>query len=299
MIAARRAMMSVPILALALWGCSETADTSGKSAAGETRAITGTAGPKASPQPRSEVEGLTFTALSELPANSASDPFNESCSHYRPAGGPKSAGGKIAEKRGWFVTSEEKLGRYDAISFVGQLETATSGVCMVHDGNVALFDGGQMVALGYARKGAEQPSIGQLEDRGNATLLIGSGEGPVAPIAILKEEGGVPVLAKLPAEEQLCDGAVKVPNIYGKPILAARKTLAATGWKPVAQELPEGGFGRENDFHKQGVVEVESCSGTGYGFCSFQYAQGSRTLGVTTVGESPDDFVSFYSVSCD
>ena len=55
-------------------------------------------------------------------------------------------------------------------------------------------------------------------------------------------------------------------------------------------------FGGEELF-KQGVVEVQDCSGTGYGFCGFNYRHRKGfTLSVRSMGE--DYAVDGYSVHC-
>jgi hypothetical protein len=52
---------------------------------------------------------------------------------------------------------------------------------------------------------------------------------------------------------------------------------------------------------KRGVVEADSCSGTGVGYCGFNYRGPAGVLHVTTVGGDPDpgeDAVVGYGVEC-
>ena len=244
----------------------------------------------------SELDGFSFAATATLPPSGRKAPFNGECTHYRIAA--KSAGATQAAQQDWTVTSEARLGRYDVLSLADQLVTATSGVCQVEQGAIALFDGDRLVAFATA-KDPKTVSIGQLSSRDNGTLLVGDGEGPVAPIALLREEQGKLILAALPAEERLCAGTARLPNVYGKPIRAARSRLLAAGWQPAPQPTEDGAdFGREADMRKAGITELESCSGTGYGFCNFEYVGKAGRLSITTVGEDPHDFVTAADVTC-
>jgi hypothetical protein len=83
----------------------------------------------------------------------------------------------------------------------------------------------------------------------------------------------------------------KVPTIKGLSYDAARKKLLAAGWKPRLQPLsyeqsPNIQGGNGSVFWKRGYTEITDSSGTGKGFCRFQFkdAQG-RLLTVVTVGE--------------
>lgn len=76
-----------------------------------------------------------------------------------------------------------------------------------------------------------------------------------------------------------------MPNIDGKPIRVARRLLIDAGWAPLPQpNADEAALGIEAKLRKDGITEVESCSGTGYGFCSFDYMSGNGTMGVSTAG---------------
>ena len=99
-------------------------------------------------------------------------------------------------------------------------------------------------------------------------------------------------------QETLCGGKAVVPNIYGKPINEARRLLWARGWAPVPTRPAPEAASREGELAKRGVTEVEGCSGTGFGYCSYNYRGGGGLLSVATVGEGDFPTVSGYSVTC-
>jgi hypothetical protein len=78
--------------------------------------------------------------------------------------------------------------------------------------------------------------------------------------------------------------------VQGMSYARARRVLLNNGWQATYarwQDLPE--FGREHDYYfDKGWREVESCSGTGMGYCLFKFHDhyGNR-LDVVTEGDNP------------
>jgi hypothetical protein len=85
-------------------------------------------------------------------------------------------------------------------------------------------------------------------------------------------------------------GAQAEPSVVGprEPIDQANARLLADGWipKPDREPLP---FERE----RAGInlASLSACSGTGMGFCSYDYQRGDRNLAVVTVPSSKGDGV--------
>ena len=85
-----------------------------------------------------------------------------------------------------------------------------------------------------------------------------------------------------------------IPLKQGMSYSQARKALLDSGWQATStrwQDISE--YGRENDFYyKNGWHEVEVCSGTGLGYCLFNFhdADGNK-IRVVTAGESNDPVV--------
>lgn len=253
---------------------------------------------------RSDVPGFRIAAAATLPPPRQPQAFESGdfCANLKVA--PKTAGGRLAARLGWHVTSEEARAGYTAVGIFSRGGSGTSGTCLIEDGNVVLFRGAQPVAIVYEprkRGGVEQGAgaIGGVvpanaPDRlrisdftpiglENADLLLGADSIAVVPVA---------------ASETVCGGLV-LPNLRGKTVPDTRKALAPHGWRPagdpsVSTEAP---LDAAAAFRKQGLTEYETCSGTGYGFCGLRYRHRSgAVLSVTTVGDAGT--VSGYSVEC-
>jgi hypothetical protein len=88
---------------------------------------------------------------------------------------------------------------------------------------------------------------------------------------------------------------ISVPSIHGLSYAEAREKLVEAGWQPYAKHWsyvndPNIQTGNGSIFWAQGYHEICSCSGTGYGFCSFEFMDVySNRLRVITAGmEDPD-----------
>ena len=79
--------------------------------------------------------------------------------------------------------------------------------------------------------------------------------------------------------------------IKGEKLSRARKTLLAQGWKPRetfgvdADGARWSQFADAGEMYRAGIIEVESCSGTGMNYCSFNYSRKGKCLSVQTQGE--------------
>eukprot|EP00481_Brizalina_sp_1-RS-2013_P001356 TRINITY_DN3372_c0_g1_i1.p1 TRINITY_DN3372_c0_g1~~TRINITY_DN3372_c0_g1_i1.p1 ORF type:complete len:116 (+),score=13.56 TRINITY_DN3372_c0_g1_i1:134-481(+) len=74
----------------------------------------------------------------------------------------------------------------------------------------------------------------------------------------------------------------------GQPIRAADASLLASGWLPKPDPAIEG---LEQDSSGPTLPALSSCSGTGIGFCRYDYARDRQRLSVVTV-PSPSSDVS-------
>lgn len=255
----------------------------------------------AAPKLGSTINEVRVVAATQLPANPDGGQIDEYCRDLSPRFDikPKSAGGRYAVSRGWIVTSETKLGKYDAVNIVGALDAATSATCVHRDGNLAIFDGSRLIAIAYKQpaKNLEEAypdSLGSAEQIDSRRIRLHWGL-PGAPIADVVLRDGISI-EHVAEDDRVCGGAALVPNIFEQDIRKARKKLLAYGWLPRRpSERLNGGI--DEDLRKQGVVEVELCSGTGYGYCIFNYAnaKGFRLV-VTSAGDDP--LVIEYRVNC-
>lgn len=73
----------------------------------------------------------------------------------------------------------------------------------------------------------------------------------------------------------------------GQPYPEARAIILAEGWRPAA--APTDNRARDCGTREPCELypETTACSGTGMGFCAFQFAKDGKTLNVVTRGEEP------------
>ncbi len=77
----------------------------------------------------------------------------------------------------------------------------------------------------------------------------------------------------------------------GDPLHKARKELINSGWSPIVtyEKMDDGtlrkSLGDAKKIHADGIPEIETCSGAGVPFCSFNYRRGGDCLQVVTIGE--------------
>lgn len=246
------------------------------------------------PRVVSELKDIRVKALNSLPKAGGSASDHNGCP-WRVLQ-PKSTAARLVAAQGWAVMADVPLGSYRAISFAGQMEAGTSGTCNITQGNVAVFDGDKLLALAYG-KSADEAAIGNLTALEGGAARVWDGDVIGSPVGDLRVEvDGTVRLGKLADEESVCKGQAKVPNVYGMPIDKARKALADKGWKPV--RIKPDGESRQAGLIKRGIVEVESCSGTGLAYCSFSYTGAAGALSVVTAGEKGLPNVVGYDTKC-
>ncbi|MBN3723156.1 PASTA domain-containing protein [Burkholderia sp. Ac-20379] len=245
--------------------------------------------PPASAQVRvhSEVAGTSLVELSALPRSPETAPVPEFCAHYRLDATALSPAGRAVEALGWYAMSDAPLGRYRVVSFASGFEPGTSGICMPRHTNLGIFDGKKLVALAYLAH-ASQWQFGTLDPLETGGLLISEGEQVGGPVAELHQQDEGLALTDVAASRTFCGGRAIVPNVFGKSIAAARKILIAAGWQPVRPDEKPGPDDAAAGLAKHGVIEAETCSGTGVGYCGYTYRNASAYLSVVTVGGDPD-----------
>ncbi|MBW5808447.1 hypothetical protein FOZ70_27365 [Burkholderia sp. COPS] len=245
------------------------------------------------PRVVSELKDIRMKPLANLPmAGNAID--RGDCSQLVIQ--PKSAAARLVAAQGWAIMSDMPLGPYRAISFAGQMEAATSGTCSITQGNVAVFENGRLIALAYG-KSAEDTAIGRLAPLESGAVRIWDGDIAPSPVGDLHvDRDGTLRLSRVADEDAVCKGRAKVPNVYNMPIDKARKALIANGWNPVRGGA--SGEPRQSALVRRGIVETESCAGTGLAFCDFGYTGPAGKLTLTTVGEGALPSVTDYDVKC-
>lgn len=250
-------------------------------------------------QTASQVDGLAIRALSDLPANKASSPDADLCFAVRQD--PETPGGRKIAAGNWAVTSEVTRDDLSIISFAGKVSPGTSGSCLLEDGNIAIYRDEDLLALIYATGDAR--GIGTVEETDSGWLRIWDGEWLSAPLADLRLYGDLAIVRPVAESDSLCDDANRTTTVFGLPIHIARTVLSTDGWQPlIPSERPEGIPYFRDSLIKAGLPEVQDCSGTGFGYCSFEYeAENGAVLSVTTAGEGEEGstpVVVGYGVQC-
>ncbi len=246
------------------------------------------------PPMQSDLKDIRMKAITSLPKAGGSAGDRDGCPLSVIE--PRSAAAKLVAAQGWAVMADVPLGAYRAVSFAGRMKAGTSGTCSITQGNVAVFDGDRLLALAYG-KSDEDTAIGNLTPLEGGRVRVWSGGIVGSPVGDLRVEAdGTVRLRRVADEESVCRGRASVPNVYGMPIDKARKALADKGWKPV--RVKPDGESRQAGLIRRGIVEVESCAGTGLAYCSFRYTAAAGTLSLVTAGEEGLPHTVGYDVKC-
>ena len=247
----------------------------------------------------SQREGVEIRAMDSLPANPGPAVESDGCSTLD--AGPETAGGKAAAAANWAVTGEITQGDLTFVSFVAKSTPGTSGSCLLEGGNVGIFRGPDLLGLVYAAEGRNR-APGALQPLHPDGVRIWDGDYGQMPLADLHLHGDALLLLRPPADrDSFCDGAVTVPSLYALPIHQARILLLAEGWQP-ARPNEQSPSGYVQAMEKT-MPELQDCSGTGFGYCSYAYTKdGGAALTVTSAGEGMEGSspaVVAYAARCD
>jgi hypothetical protein len=243
-------------------------------------------------QTKSGVEGISLVALAEMPHSPENGSLSEYCEGYR-AQKLTTVANQVA-KLGWIVTSEASLGRYEVVTFASGFTPGTSGICFARNSNIAIYNGESLVALAYTTPSAKSP-LGTVEPLEGAALLVWT-DPSGWPVGELHDENNELRFTTVAPERAFCGGRAVVPNVYGRRINLARKILITHGWRPQRPREPPDREWMAAQLGTRSIVEAESCSGTGVGYCSFNYRGAAGVLHVTTAGNY--NKVDRYNVDC-
>jgi hypothetical protein len=154
-----------------------------------------------------------------------------------------------------------------------------------------LFDNGKPIASIHVGDVDDEAQVDGLGARANGALRLENMW--LKPFGDLFVEGRDIEVRPLPRFDSICDGAARLPNVFGKPIARARAILGRSGWKadrqppPVVTKNPDGALEIENSddyrLYRRGFREVQECSPNG--FCEFHYKRGAIRIILITQGE--------------
>lgn len=290
----KAAALSLACIALGVTSCSDKTAPSGTGAptanASELRVV-------------SELPDYRFVRLHDLPSSPEKGRLDEACSGYRAE--KLSDVARAVEQLGWIVTSEAPLGRFKVVTFTSGFDPGTSALCFSHNANIAVYDNGTLVALAYAKRPYRGPDsdanpiplgvVEAIEDKSGLLILT---DPPGAPVGELRGDDEYLRLTARAKQHTYCQGRASVPDIYAKGIRAVRKKLLAQGWVPARPAEAPGEGDRARDMAQNGLLEAQTCSGTGVGYCAWTYRSTAGLLHVITVGSDFEPAVVGYNVEC-
>ena len=253
----------------------------------------------------SQVANLTAVTLETLPENKWRDQGARPEHCFLAAENRVTVAGNLVAARGWSVTNEISRGDLSFVSFAGQVEPGTSGMCIYSHGNVGVFRGGQPLGVIYTADSAAS-SLTYIEELEGERLRLWGGKYGSWPMADLVIESEALMIVKPVAErDSFCDGATSLPTLHRLPFDVARRVLMSEGWEP--SEASDQSASDSYQDERAAFPELDSCSGTRVGYCAFGYSKDdSYSLWVTTVGGSPSSdnlgqgspVVQSYEIGC-
>lgn len=219
---------------------------------------------------------LKFSALDALP--SASKEFeNSGCLNYLEL--TKSKLSQRVITKNWNVTSGVDYGPFSFISFSGDIGSATSGMCLINETNVAVYYDAELVGVVYT-DAKHDCLLGSISLNSYGSIDVYSGcliRSKFAQITVSGHE----IRIGSPTNSIACDGVTIVPNVTGAYLDDARQSILDYGWLPYSDnprlldyepEYPPFYISERTTY-----PELVACSGTGAAYCSFEYISENNT----------------------
>lgn len=249
----------------------------------------------------SRLDDVYVVEIDEIPIGP--DPlFEDNCRYF--VSDSESELAKEISKRGWVVTSEVEHGPYHLISFAGDAGSITSGMCIIEQTNIAIFKDKSLLGLIYTGSdNSHELAALELNQKGSISVISGAG---TRFAAYELEFRGNRITFDEITSTIVC-GTHIVPQLSRYPLTTARKRLTEYGWGPVDWESYQisdaGKESSKDEFYesarlKYGLPEIQTCSGTGVGYCSLLYQNDDAYLEVTTVGGIEGAIVLGYYGQC-
>ncbi|MBF9052689.1 hypothetical protein LSUCC1028_00335 [Rhodobacterales bacterium LSUCC1028] len=225
-------------------------------------------------------ETFLYSEVSSIPINDATK-FEDAFGCFLET--PTTTEGSAISDNGWAVTSEVKFANYTFVSFNGRIDVGTSGTCWKAEGNIAVFLNSDLQGVIYTND-PTNTSIGRLNLHEGGIIRLHTGEPTDLPVLDIQYASDQFTMSEVSEFTTYCEGRHLVPNVYEEDISEARHGLLQMGWKPNTsrRESDEIGFIAER-MRQEGITEVVGCSGTGMGYCRYEYNQNNAVLVVTSI----------------
>ncbi|MEG3148248.1 hypothetical protein U1769_00010 [Sphingomonas sp. ZT3P38] len=215
---------------------------------------------------------------------------------------PATAGGKAARALGWRVTGEQPLGSLTAVTILRHYYSMPGVPCMPATINIVFYEGDAVVAMLHPARGFWWLVPDGLQPMKGGALRVATSL-PAPPIGDLTLSGNVLRLDETAPFDTVCDGHVRFPNLFHKPIEEARAILLQGGWRPYR---PNGPIDRERNSHeyvtyyREGITEIDTCAVDSVGQCLFYYRSPRGVLRLMTgqINGEYGDRVIDYGLQC-
>ena len=206
---------------------------------------------------------------------------------------------KTVRDRGWIVTSQVKYGPFELISFAGSLESITSGMCIIKETNIAIFEMQKLVGFFYTDPEIDT-ELSRLHTDGTGKIQVISGGG-VGSTSFEITFRANRITLDTPSYTTACEGDGIIPTLISQSIFEAKKELFEFGWKPTSDISGSEEFRNyyekdpyyETIRNERNLPELVTCSGTGVGYCKYLYENDKSYLEIDTVSDG-DQVVSLH-----
>jgi len=198
---------------------------------------------------------------------------------------------KGIQDRGWAITSDIHYGPFNFVSFVGSFESITSGMCIIKNTNIAIFHNGKLMGFFYTDPDfdTELSSI-RIDNSGAISVYSGGGVDLPSVEIILRDNK---ITLDTPSYKTACKGDGIIPKLTGQSIFDAREKLFSFHWRPSVDVNENEAFiqnQKKGPYYKSTrseryLPELDTCSGTGLGFCKYVYERTSSYLYLTTISD--------------
>ena len=201
---------------------------------------------------------------------------------------------KAISKSGWGVTSVLTHGPFELISFAGSFKSITSGMCMIEQTNIAVFQNKELIGLFYTLPDLDHKLGSIHKDNLGRIQVLSQGGFAVLSFEIISRKNRITL--DFPGDTIACEGDGVIPNLTFQSIFEVKKHLTNYGWRPTLElsgaEDFMSYFEKDPYYDTRRIEEdlpaLVTCSGTGLGYCTYLYEREKSYLEITTVSDGDE-----------
>jgi hypothetical protein len=198
---------------------------------------------------------------------------------------------KAIAKSGWGVTSVLTHGPFELVSFAGSFNSITSGMCIIEQTNIAVFQQNELIGLFYTLSDLDHKLGSIAADNLGKIQVFSQGGFSVLSFEIIFRKNRITL--DFPSDTIACEGDGVIPNLTFQSIFEVKRRLANYGWQPTLELSGNEDFMSyfEKDPYyntrriEEDLPELITCSGTGMGYCKYLYEREKSYLEIITVSD--------------